>query len=231
MKVKVVVTDVDGTLTNMGNKLSLNAVKAVRKLEDNGIPVVLASGNALCVLKTLKHYIGCSGALVAEGGAVVEYNDKVKILGDGREAREVLTELKKKFGSLIVESWSNSYRYVDVALKRTIEKNKLLQVLDKFPSLRLMDSGFAYHIIDKNLNKGVGLKVAAKLMNVKVEEMVTVGDSETDIEMFEITGYRIALTNAPQTLKNLADYVTKNEDGKGFVEAVERIFLLTKNFG
>ena len=223
MKIKVLATDVDGTLTNMKHKISVKAIEAIRKLEKKGIPVILASGNALCVLKTLKNYIGCSGALIAEGGGVVEYKDTVKILGKGEEARKALTKLKEKFGDRVEESWTNPYRWVDVALRRTIDKNLILKVIQDFPHLKLLDSGFAYHILDKNVDKGKGLKVAVRLMGFKIKETAVVGDSETDIEMFKVAGLKIALANAPKQLKILANHTTKKSNGEGFTEAVKLI--------
>lgn len=223
MKIKVLATDVDGTLTNMKHKISVKAIEAIRKLEKKGFPVILASGNALCVLKTLKNYIGCSGALIAEGGGVVEYKDTVKILGKGEEARKALTKLKEKFGDKVEESWTNPYRWVDVALKRTVDKNLILKVIQNFPHLKLLDSGFAYHILDKNVDKGKGLKVAVRLMGFKIKETAVIGDSETDIEMFKVAGLKIALANAPKQLKILANHTTKKSNGEGFTEAVKLI--------
>jgi len=223
LKIKVLATNVDGTLTNMKHKISVKAIEAIRKLEKKGFPVILASGNALCVLKTLKNYIGCSGALIAEGGGVVEYKDTVKILGKGEEARKALTKLKEKFGDKVEESWTNPYRWVDVALKRTVDKNLILKVIQNFPHLKLLDSGFAYHILDKNVDKGKGLKVAVRLMGFKIKETAVIGDSETDIEMFKVAGLKIALANAPKQLKILANHTTKKSNGEGFTEAVKLI--------
>ena len=93
----------------------------------------------------------------------------------------------------------------------------------EFSNLKLLDSGFAYHLVDKNIDKGKGLKVAAQLMGFKLEEVAVVGDSETDLEMFKVAGLRFALANAPKNLKNLADYVTSKEDGEGFAEVAKRI--------
>ena len=42
---RVVVIDIDGTITDGKKHLSTEAVQAVRRLEDAGIPVVLATGN------------------------------------------------------------------------------------------------------------------------------------------------------------------------------------------
>jgi nucleoside 2-deoxyribosyltransferase len=61
-------------------------------------------------------------------------------------------------------------------------------------------------------------------MGVSVEEMVAVGDSETDVRLLETAGYGIALANAHESLKAVADRVTTMRGGDGFAEAT-RIVL------
>lgn len=223
MKIKAIATDVDGTLTDEKERISCKAIEAIRNLEAKGIPVILASGNALCVLKTLKNYLGCSGALICENGAVVEYKGHIKVFGRMDEAKLVLKRLKEKYNGKIIESWSNPYRLVDVALKRSIEKEKIIEVMLDFPNLKLLDSGYAYHILSKEINKGNALKAVADLMGIKLSEIVAIGDSETDIEMFKVVGYGIAVANSPESLKAIAKYITSKSDGEGFFEAAELI--------
>jgi len=220
-RIKVVATDIDGTITDDRLRLSLKAVEAIRMLEEAGLKVVLASGNALPVVRTLKTYLGCTGAIICEGGAIVEYRDEVRVLGSSEEARKALRELKERFGDRVQETWSNRYRLVDIALKRTIERSIVEEVVRGYPSLKLMDSGFAYHLVNRSVNKGLGLKVAAELMGVSLNEVLAVGDSETDLELLEVAGFRVALQNAPPRLKALAHHITSKPNGEGFVEAAK----------
>jgi hypothetical protein len=226
VQVKAVVTDIDGTLTDDQLRLSPVAIKAIRKLERAGIPVTLASGNALCVVKTLKTYVGATGAVICENGAVVEYDAKLEVLGNSKKAIEALRLLKRKFKEGIIETWSNRYRYVDVAIKRKVKRDLLEKYLSGL-GVRLLDSGFAYHILDEEVSKAGGLKVACDLMGINLHEVAAVGDSEVDAGMLKLVGFKIALANAPESLKNLADYVTSKTYGEGFAEAVEVILSKT----
>ena len=45
-----VITDIDGTLTDEKRRLSTAAIEVIRELQENGIMVVLASGNTSCLL-------------------------------------------------------------------------------------------------------------------------------------------------------------------------------------
>ena len=44
-KPKAVAVDIDGTITDSNKKIHLGAIAALRRLEEAGIPVILATGN------------------------------------------------------------------------------------------------------------------------------------------------------------------------------------------
>ena len=60
---RVVVIDIDGTITDGKKHLSTEAVQAVRRLEDAGIPVVLATGNVRPVTYGLWRFLGLSAPM------------------------------------------------------------------------------------------------------------------------------------------------------------------------
>jgi hypothetical protein len=225
--IKAVATDVDGTITDCEEKIDIESIKAIRKLEEAGIKVSLCSGNALCVLKGLAKYIGCTGPLICENGGVVEQKGKMFVLARNRSAREVVTELKRIHGSSIRESWSNSYRFADMAIFRTIDFANVDAVVKTFPGMKVIDSGFAYHILDENVNKGTGIEKLAELAKVEVSEIAGIGDSDTDIDLLQACGFRCAVSNASPGLKAVAEFIAKDSFGRGFAEITD--YILSRN--
>ncbi len=219
--VKAVATDVDGTLTDEFRTLSHEAIKAIRRLEDKGVPVILASGNALPVMRALQIYLRCTGAIICENGAVVEYKGELRVLGDRKRGEEALKALKEAFGDKVVESWSNAYRYVDFAIKCEVDRRLIEVIIAMIPRVKLLNSGFAYHLVDEKVNKGEGLRVAAQMMKLNLNEVVAIGDGENDIDLLKAAGFGIALAGSPQALKEVANYITSKPNGEGFAEAVE----------
>jgi hypothetical protein len=68
--------------------------------------------------------------------------------------------------------------------------------------------------------KGLGLAKLAKIYGVAPENVMAIGDSHNDIGMLEFAGTRVAVANAEEELKRVAQYVVgKNVDG-GFAQAV-----------
>jgi phosphoglycolate phosphatase (TIGR01487 family) len=228
MRIKAVVTDVDGTITDYEDRLGVEALLTIRKLEDSGVKVILCSGNALCVLKALGRYMGCSGPTVAENGGVVDYKGHMHILCRVREGGKAVQRLREEYGDKIKESWSNRYRFVDMAILRTIGYAEVVEVVKGFKGMKVMDSGFAYHIMDETVDKGVGVAKALSLLGLCREEAAGVGDSITDLELLQACGYKAIVANGDKRLEGSADYVAKEKFGKGFAEIAEKILSMRK---
>lgn len=73
--------------------------------------------------------------------------------------------------------------------------------------------------------KGDALAYLARYFGVQREEIMAVGDSFNDIEMLEYAGVGVAVANAREEIKNIANYVTIQSYGDGVVEALERYVL------
>jgi phosphoglycolate phosphatase (TIGR01487 family) len=224
MKYKAMATDVDGTLTSKAHGISLGAILAIRGLEARGIPMILASARPYPILNILREYVGTSGAIVCENGGHVDYGGEGRILGDNEECIDVYHRLREVHGNRVQEAWTNRYNRVDLAIQRTISKGDILAILSEFPALRLIDSGFFYHVLSRDVDKGKGLKTASKMMGLETSEIVAIGDSEVDIELLQEAGYGVAVGDASDELKVIADLVTERDNGDGFCEAVERVF-------
>ena len=46
---KAIAVDIDGTITDYNKKLHLEAIESLRRLEEAGIPVILATGNVRAI--------------------------------------------------------------------------------------------------------------------------------------------------------------------------------------
>jgi len=224
MSYRALATDVDGTITSRERGISLEAIRSIRDLEDRGVPVILASARPFPVLNILREYIGCSGAVICENGGFIEYRGETRTLGDRRDGLEAYSLLKEVHGDAVEEAWTNPYNIVDVALARTIPALKVQEVLKRFPSLKLFDSGFFYHIMPIGVEKGKGLQAAAEMMGIEARVVVAVGDSQVDLELLRAAGYGVAVSDASDDLKSVAGYITSRPDGEGFCEAVRRLF-------
>lgn len=57
---------------------------------------------------------------------------------------------------------------------------------------------------------------------------MVIGDSENDLGFLDVAGFKVAVANACDELKNVADYVCENKYGDGVAEAIDK-FIFNKN--
>ncbi len=221
MEIRAVAVDIDGTLTDRKRSLNCRAVEALRRLE---IPVVLATGNISCFARTAAKLIGVSDIVICENGGVVrfEYDGDDIVLGNKEKCYRALEALKERFDVILLD---DSYRKAEICLRRTFRKEEAEEILRDY-GVRLIDSGFAYHIIDDAVSKGEALKFIAESIGIDAESFVAIGDSENDVELFEVAGIGVAVANAHSKLKEVADIVTSRPNGDGVVEALEFLGLV-----
>ena len=87
---KAIAVDIDGTITDNNKKIHLGAIESLRRLEDAGIPIILATGNVRAITYGLWRFIGASGPMVCENGGVVwhpEWDGPV-VRADGKRAKD-----------------------------------------------------------------------------------------------------------------------------------------------
>ncbi|WP_125707596.1 Cof-type HAD-IIB family hydrolase [Companilactobacillus zhongbaensis] len=80
-------------------------------------------------------------------------------------------------------------------------------------------------VFPQNVNKGSALKMLTKKLNIDLENVIAIGDRDNDIPMLKLAGKGIAMGNGQPGVKDVADFVTKdnNEDGVGY--AIEKFAL------
>lgn len=218
MKYRALVIDIDGTITHRDRKLSLRAAAKLRTLN---IPVVIATGNILCYAKATAKLVGvCCNIIAENGGVILRGFDNEPIVADVmHECEEAYRYLS---GTFEMEKLDSVHRRTEIVLRRNFDIEKAAKLLElRFPEIEIIDTHFAIHIKSRKVNKGTGLMKMAELMDLDTSEFAAIGDSINDLEMLRQAGFAIAVGNADDFLKDIADYVSAESYGNGTVEAIE----------
>lgn len=221
--------DIDGTMTYGDRRLDLAAVEAIRRAEDAGISVVIATGNIFRFAEAASILIGTSGPLIAEDGGVVfdVSREKMYVLGDRVDADRGFAELKKVFGNLETTR-SNPDRLTGVVIRKTVSLDEVRKVIQQrgLPIVAV-DSGMAIHLRRPEVNKGNALKKVSLITGVPLAEVAAIGDGFNDVEMLQVTGLSFAVANSVEEAKRAATQVTRSPHGRGVAEAVEEILRIS----
>ena len=77
------------------------------------------------------------------------------------------------------------------------------------------------------VDKGIALQRVAMRMNVKPEQVMVIADADNDLGMMEWAGFSVAVANAADQVKQLADAIVPSNDDQGVARAIHR-YVLTR---
>ena len=89
----------------------------------------------------------------------------------------------------------------------------------------LKSAPYYLEILDRRVNKGQGVRMLAEKLGLKQEEVMAIGDQENDLAMIEYAGTGVAMGNAIDSVKEIAQFVTKTNMEDGVAHAIEELVL------
>jgi len=83
---------------------------------------------------------------------------------------------------------------------------------------------FFVEILNKEVCKGTGLEMLCEKLGVGLDECISFGDGDNDIEFIEKSGLGIAMRNARDNVKAVADEITEHTNGDdGVIRMLQRL--------
>lgn len=123
------------------------------------------------------------------------------------------SEIKKnRINKLLAIDYSNP--------DRITRYEKELQEI--FPDLYIVKSTpYFLEFSNPEASKKCAVEFLQKYWGLKKEEILTIGDQNNDIALLQAGGVKIAMGNATDELKSIADYITDSVYEDGFVRAMD----------
>jgi len=130
---------------------------------------------------------------------------------------ENLAEIVKKQGTDIQKI--GALTYDQAAKKSLLESNSL------FSDVCMAEAGpFNVEFNALTASKGTALKYLCNILNISSEEVLSIGDSQNDVTMLQFAGCSVAMGNAIDKVKSIADHVTCKNDDDGVAVFLEKFF-------
>lgn len=223
MAVKAVVVDIDGTLTDMNKVMFTSGIEALRRVQERGVPVSLASGNVLPVAYGLSTYLGLKGPIVAENGGVVSYQERIFQVAEGVLPERAYEHLRTRMP--VERLFTDNWRRTEVALNRSADLQRVREELKDW-NVTIEATGFAIHIMDPGHGKLAGVRKMAAISGIDISEIAAFGDSDNDVGMLRECGESVAVGNASAAAKAAAKYVSPHDHADGVIDGLRRLGLL-----
>ena len=273
--IKVIIMDVDGTLTNSKKVITPKTKNALIKAQELGSILVLASGRPTSGLIDLAKELKMdehNGILVSFNGSKVTECQSNKVLFNEtmsvEDGQAVLEHMKKFNVKPMIDK--DDYMYVNDVFDNIItyngepfniiqyesrggkfklcEKDDLAAFAD-YPLNKILTAGdpeylqdhykemmepfkdklncmftaaFFFEFTAKGIDKAKALDSVLIPMGYKKEEMIAFGDGHNDASMVKYAGIGVAMDNAVDDLKAIADEVTLSNEEDGIAHTLSK---------
>ncbi|WP_160678232.1 Cof-type HAD-IIB family hydrolase [Clostridium sp. C8-1-8] len=94
------------------------------------------------------------------------------------------------------------------------------ELFEEFTVIRSLD--FMLEFMKKGCNKATGIEKLVQYLGIDSSEVIAIGDAVNDKEMIGYAGLGVAMGNAEEDIKNLADFVTKSNEEDGVAYVIEK---------
>lgn len=105
----------------------------------------------------------------------------------------------------------------------SFEEKHMSVLSQKYSTVRSQD--YLLEILPNGASKASGLKKLADRLGILPEEIMAMGDANNDLEMIEFAGLGIAMGNANEQVKAIAQDITDTNENNGVAKAIEKHIL------
>ena len=271
MNIRLVVSDIDGTLMNRNNQFSERTIRAIEKTIQSGVNFILATGRGPGLIPgPLQQIEGIRYAVVENGAGIWDLAEKKFLYRKKLEHNAAKSMLELLDGTGYVELFVNGECFIDykqlrqlpndfhdqnfvpyfrenhTAVENLVQATELLEETEKinffylgeaeekrlltwlrtqqtFAITSSMDGNVEVQSISEN--KGRALLQVCEKLSIAPSEVVAFGDGSNDFEMLEAAGMGVAMGNAGEALKTIANAVTDSNEEDGVAQFLEKYVL------
>ena len=162
----------------------------------------------------------CAGGAFVERGADADFVAEMTMYSHNMRHVDSLAEQGPTTDVLMY--WS---RVDEADLARAVE---LLDAATG-PAVSVVDSGFGggfgyLDVVQPGVSKATGIRVLMDAFGIDASEVMAFGDAGNDAEMLRLAGVGVAMGNASDELKSIADLVCDPCEEQGVLKVLEEVF-------
>jgi len=247
-KYKALMTDIDGTLIpNSKDHLNVNKnvkdkIKKASKIINVGVatsrplefasrflddldltsPCIISGGAQIHdpVKKRIIYEKNIEKAAIKEIFKIID-NHGLTLLDDGRGT---MGNIKEKDVTHYTQFWIKIYNQNDLSI--------VISELSNIPEIsvhkiisRFEEDDFEIIINHTQATKQHGIQKVAELLGIKTKDIIGIGDGYNDFPLLMACGLKVAMGNAVDELKAIADYIAPPVEKDGVADVIERFVL------
>lgn len=247
-KFKALMIDVDGTLMeNSKDAKPSQKVIASIKQASKILHVGIATQRPLFVVEHIASELSLSGPSIISGGAQIydftlkkmlwekpmEKSDIIKILKIAQANELTFTVYDEDLHDQPLANYQPN-KPIDMfssVIKDEKKARDIRKKLIQIPTITVnivpswLADGYCLVVSHAEATKQHGIFEVAKLLNIDTKDFIVIGDSYNDFPMLMAAGLKVAMGNAIEDLKAIADYIAPSVYEDGVADVIERFVL------
>lgn len=250
-KFKALIVDCDGTLVaSKRDALPSSIVTDAISKASGLIHVGIATQRSLFSARPILEHLKLIGPSIITGGAQVIDSQTFKILheelieiDDLYKAIKIIKEFKKKYSvSFFIQDgegkdkdWTAGYIpkepilvfIPDLKAETADELKKELSVISSLSVQKVFtwEGQFGVVIAAAQATKQHGIFEVARILDIDTKEIIGIGDNSNDFPLLMACGLKVAMGNAVDDLKAIADYIAPTVEEDGVADVINRFVL------
>ncbi len=268
MNRKMLVLDIDGTLTNSHKEVTAQTLQKIIDCQKAGHVVVVASGrptpgiadiaDTLCLADYDGYVLSFNGAMITHygtGEVIYRKNLDHKLIADlyrysllndlgmmTYDDTSIITgtridsymELESRENKIPIRQVENFVEYVNFPVCKCLltkdeneassHENKL-QAMHQAHASVYRSEPFFIEVMAKGIDKAASLDKLRSMLHIEQKDIIACGDGFNDVSMVRYAGVGVAMENAQQVVKDVADYITRSNDEDGIANVIDKFIL------
>ncbi|MFA9556345.1 Cof-type HAD-IIB family hydrolase [Evansella sp. AB-rgal1] len=242
-EIKLVALDMDGTLLNSEHAISEANRKAIKAAQEKGVHIVISTGRSIHTCRKHAESLNLSSYVVTVNGSEI-WDSEWNLIEQNtipEEHMKLMWELKEKhntnYWAISSEKvWNDEFPFDDLSSHTWLKfgfhveddeaREEIRRLLSNHPELEVSNSSLINLEINAiGINKANGLRKVCDKLGITLDNVLAVGDSLNDYAMIVESGVGVAMGNAQEKVKEVADWVTDTNDEDGVAKAIEKFVL------
>ena len=239
------VLDLDGTLIGRDERISPRVAASIGSVLDS-LKVSIATGREPADVLRFSRELGLTTPQISDNGALIlDPSDASEVWSapmGPRQAENIVTRLSSlnlvfiathpggtitditdipHWNLTRVSALDMDEKSADALVAEYVSNPALHTVKAYLP----YNDSWAVDFTRNGVDKSTAVRRLAGLLGIDTRQMIAAGDSYNDLPLLEACGLRIAMGNAPDELKAIADYIAPTVDEDGLAVAIEEFVL------
>ena len=282
MNIKLVASDLDGTIIDKNNKICDDNFLAIKKIHEKNIIFTVCTGKSYSVSKAICKKLNADFGIFGNGAQIIDLKNSNELARTTLKYQDInfcinlakqnnlhlhlytedaIVSEELKYMDLrnfvLKNENSNDLKFIivnsiqDFLLKENpsvfsivvTSENSLLKIKENISNNTnvtidlinkkgeykdfIIDKEYEYlYIVPPKVNKNEGLIFLSKYLKIPQNNIISIGDNVNDLEMIKYAGIGIAVSDAYDELKQIANYITRKSTSDGaFSEAINKYII------